>query len=256
MRSTSHFFQAIKKNATMTGASVCRRIAAFELAASEALDPQVLASKISSKSDRKKYDFASGLKRDLRRTRAALRDCSGRHYSNEGSPVLACKFLALFEYTGGQIANLNRILQNLKEQNEASFEPECFFVGVNDDELIILLDKFWKEEYDVDCENVFRPANTNMTQNVERDQRRGRSYEEENLQSLEQDCCLICRQFVQSHQRLAIRACVYHIHCLQCAGCGAPLSKKMDFVSFDGNVLCSVTCIRLYDAQHIRQQRK
>jgi hypothetical protein len=110
-----------------------------------------MASQISSKSsDRKKYDFRSGLQRDLLKTRAALRQCVR---SKQFGFCSSCTtFGQLFEHTEGQIANLNRVLQNLKRVEEIDFDPELFLVGVNDDQTIQLKQRFWKEEYIVDSE--------------------------------------------------------------------------------------------------------
>jgi hypothetical protein len=59
-------------NQTTMLLSLQSRIAAFEQAAADAADMTLSAYKVSKKSDRKKYAFATGLSNDLRRTRNAL----------------------------------------------------------------------------------------------------------------------------------------------------------------------------------------
>lgn len=247
------------------GRSLNSRIAAFEEAAAQCVDPEVLANKISAKSDRKKYDFATGLSRDLASTRLALKQCCSVCQAepvgdsvkeSSQSLQLACAFQMLFEHTEGKIANLNRILQNLRDQREISFQPECFFRGVHDSERIVLLDKFWREEYAVTSNNVFRPENSNRTLCVERKQRRGRSYEEEILQTIGRNHrCLICGDTVSDRQRLRVRTHAYHITCLNCAVCGAKLRQRLDFLTFDGSICCGTSCVQRYDAAHLCQKR-
>ena len=47
-------------------------------------------------------------------------------------------FYHLYTATEGRIANLNRVLQNLKRAGEVSFQPECFFMGYNVSEIIVI----------------------------------------------------------------------------------------------------------------------
>jgi hypothetical protein len=225
--------------------SLQSRIEAFERAAAEATDTQVMASKISQKSDRKKYDFCRGLKNDLMNTRAALRACS------DDSGI--CTFGELFSYTGGRIANLNRILQNLKSAREVRFDPECFFMGVHNDQVIELLDQFWNEGYAVDEVSVFRPGWT--ATDVPENDRRGRSYVKENLTTMNVFHCFACAKRVKAKDRITIRACVYHIKCISCVVCGSNPRRKADYITFDGKICCSSDCVRQYDAAHVRQVR-
>ena len=239
-----------------------KRIAAFEQAAADAVNPERMAAKISFRSDRKKYDFADGLRRDLLATRAALRHCcccsvAARSRtitsSRRSSSTSCCTFQHLFKYTDGHIANLNRVLQNLKNANEVTFSPECFFIGVNCHEKIRLLDKFWNEEYMVNAENVFRWTNT--TTDARLLSHKGRSYVEENRQTMRVHHCASCHQHVGAYDRLAIRDKVFHLKCLRCIVCGASPSQKMDYLTFDGEICCGSDCIRRYDGAHVHQQR-
>jgi hypothetical protein len=225
--------------------SLQSRIEAFEWAAAEATDAQAMASKISEKSDRKKYDFCRGLKNDLINTRAALRACSDHNGM--------CTFGELFSYTGGRIANLNRILQNLKSAREVRFEPECFFMGVHNEEVIELLGQFWNEKYTVDEASVFRHGW--IPTDVPENDRRGRSYVKENLTTMDVFHCFQCAKRVKAKDRITIRAHVYHMKCIFCVVCGSSLRRKADYITFDGQICCSPDCLRQYDASHVRQER-
>lgn len=160
-----------------------------------------------------------------------------------------------FIFTEGRIANLNRILQNLKSQGEIHFEPECFFMGVHDQEAIELLDGFWKEEYKVDETSAFRPFLSYYLKHVAHEDRRGRSYVAENLKTLHESHCSSCSKRVESRDRITIRGRVFHMKCISCVVCGASLRQKADYLSFDGQVCCSSTCVRQYDASHVTQKR-
>lgn len=230
-----------------TTSSLQSRIAAFEQAAADAIDPEMMAAKISAKSDRKKYAFASALANDLRHTRAAL-----RAVASDGEE--SCTFASLYKYADGSIANLNRVLQNMKEANEISFAPECFFAGVHDHEVIILHKQFWKEAYKVDEENVFRPGR--LFKNVIEEERKGRSYVAEDRETRHVTECSVCSRQVCVEERITIRAQVFHLSCLSCAVCGACPRQKKDYITFDGQVCCSSDCIQRYDAAHIRQRRE
>lgn len=221
------------------------RIKAFERAAAAATDAQVMASKVSEKSDRKKYDFCTGLRNDLANTRSALRACS------DDSGI--CTFGELFSYTGGRIANLNRILQNLKSAGEVRFDPECFFMGMHNEQEIELLEQFWKEDYIVDETSVFRQG-CNALDVPEKD-RRGRSYVNENLKTIHVFHCSACSERVKAKDRITVRACVYHLKCITCVACGSNPRRKADYITFDGQVCCSSDCVRQYDGAHVRQER-
>lgn len=147
----------------MSPTSLQLKIASFENAARAAVDPQVMAKKISAKSDRKKYRFAEGLSRDLKKTRSALRAVAAEDY---------CTFGALYTHTEGNIANLNRVLHNLKQSEEIYYSPavEMFLAGVHDDEVISLLPQFWTEDYQVDETNVFRSGQSRV--NVDEENRK------------------------------------------------------------------------------------
>jgi hypothetical protein len=253
-----------------------RRIRALEEAASNAVDPEIMASKVSSRSkDRKKYDFSAGLQRDLLKTRAALYECAlqnsqgkllvgdknkDHHCASSTSRILGntttgCTFGQLFALTAGEIANLNRVLENLKQAGEISFHPECFFLGRNDDDDIVLLGAFWKQAYMVDSINVFRCSGaTNSIADPKK--RKGRSYVEENLATYQQQHCASCLQLVDRIDRLTIRSKVFHRQCLQCVVCGSNPRQKLYFLTFDANICCSHECVRTYDGAHILQERR
>ena len=247
MRSPSPFPRESRNGSSHdTGMPALRaRIKAFEQAAAAATDAQVMASKVSEKSDRKKYDFCAGLRNDLANTRAALRACS--------DDIGICTFGELFSYTGGRIANLNRVLQNLKRAREVHFEPECFFMGMHNEQEIELMEQFWKEEYIVDEASVFRQGWTAM--DVPEKDRRGRSYVKENLKTMHAFHCSACTKRVKAKDRITVRACVYHLKCISCVVCGSSPRRKADYITFDGQVCCSSDCVRQYDGAHVRQER-
>lgn len=228
-----------------TTTSIQRRIAAFEQAAANAVDPQIMAAKISEKKDRKKYNFVGGLSRDTHCARAALRAVA--------SDDDCCTFGDLFQYTEGRIANLNRVLQNLKRANEIQFEPECFLKSMNDNEQIQLLEPFWKEMYKVSEENIFRPGRSSL--NVPQKGRKGRSFVEENVKTMHVYECCACARYVKAEERITIRAQVFHLSCLSCTVCGASPRQKKDYITFDGRVCCSYECFLKYDGAHLRQER-
>ena len=205
-----------------------------------------MAAKISEKSDRKKYKFAQGLSNDLKHTRAALRTVASEN---------RCTFGYLYEYTEGRIANLNRVLQNMKRANEIEFadEIEMFLSGVHDNEEIALLPKFWNEEYQVDETNVFRPGRMNI--NVPEEDRRGRSYVAEDIATRHLSECCACSSSVKTEDRMTIRGQVFHLKCIKCAVCGSSLSQKKDYITFDAQICCSAECIHRYDAANVQQQR-
>jgi len=228
----------------MSPTSLQMRIAAFEQAAADAVDPQMMAAKISEHSDRKKYDFCKGLTHDLQRTRTALRATASKN---------CCTFGKLYRYTEGRIANLNRVLQNMKQANEIHFTPECFFESIHDDEEIKLLEQFWREEYEVDEENVFRSGI--FTHDIPEEDRKGRSYVAEDRETRNVQKCFACLRRVKAEERITIRARVFHLSCITCAVCGASLRQKKDYITFDGQICCSSECIQQYDGAHLRQQR-
>mmetsp|Transcript_20114 Transcript_20114/g.58162 ORF Transcript_20114/g.58162 Transcript_20114/m.58162 type:complete len:245 (-) Transcript_20114:184-918(-) len=234
------------------------RVAAFERAAAAATDPKTMAAKISEKSDRKKYAFADGLARDLANTRAALRTCAQARMSERVEDIsgrMYCTFGELFEQTGGKIANLNRILQNLRSAGEIAYQPEVCFSSMHNKEEIDPLEIFWAQDsmYEVNSENVFRPGRPTM--DIPEAARRGRSYVKENLATINVKECALCGKEVAALDRMTIRNDVYHIRCIQCMVCGANPSKKADFLTFDGGVCCGTECVRMYDAAHLKQER-
>jgi len=248
----------------MTSLSIIqKRIATLEKAAADAVDPEIMASKISSTSKRvhKQYNFCLGLQHDVERTRTALLACcreggGGGKSSTDTSSYYSTTFGALFDYTGGEIANLNRVLQNLKHAQEISFRPECFFVGPHDHEIIVLQDAFfWKNNnYAVDDSNAFRRHDDKVSPEQKR---HGRSYVQENLATLHVTTCWTCQKSVLDEQdRWTIRGHVFHRACLSCVVCGSHPRSKSDFVTFDGHICCSTDCIRQYDGAHIQQERK
>jgi hypothetical protein len=234
-------------------AQLLTKIAAFEQAAADASDSRIMARKISEKSDRTKYAFADGLRRDLEKTRSALKACAS---SASNGASCSCTFGELYAFTEGRIANLNKILQNLRKAKEVRFKPECFFDGVHDDEAIELLDYFWKEAYAVNERNVFRPSRNALVKDTPQDKRRGRSYFEENEKTRHVRHCSVCRERVSAEERITIRACVFHMKCISCAMCTARLRQKADYITFDGQICCGADCIRQYDAAHRYQTRQ
>eukprot|EP00516_Mucochytrium_quahogii_P011565 CAMPEP_0203784920 /NCGR_PEP_ID=MMETSP0100_2-20121128/737_1 /ASSEMBLY_ACC=CAM_ASM_000210 /TAXON_ID=96639 /ORGANISM=" , Strain NY0313808BC1" /LENGTH=244 /DNA_ID=CAMNT_0050686961 /DNA_START=653 /DNA_END=1388 /DNA_ORIENTATION=+ len=175
-----------------SGGGLKSRIAAFEAAAAEAADPKHMAAKISEFSDRKKYNFASGLQHDVVATREAM-----KAVSKDGKK---CMFGQVYEFTDGQIANLNRVLQNLKKAGEISFENEVFYQGQDDLAEITFLQPFFDEMYKVDGDNCFRPGR-NM-RDVPEDERLGRSYVQENLDTCGVTKCFECGEEVGDQERL------------------------------------------------------
>jgi len=225
--------------------SIRDRIEALNQAAANAVDPDIVAAKISAYSDRKKYAFAEGLQNDLRATRAALRSCcASRSHTTFGE---------VFTHTAGSIANLNRVLQNLRKAREIEFEPECFFDGVHNDEIIELRHRFWEEEYTISESNVFQPGR--VSKETPENERRGRSYVTENLKTQTTHHCCVCREEVNAEDRITVRANVYHLKCISCTVCQCSPRQKADYVTFDGQLCCSVACIQKYDAAHLRQER-
>lgn len=229
----------------MTPTTLQMKIAAFEQAAADAVDPHFLSRKISDKSDKKKYQFAAGLDRDLQQTRAALREIAT---NND-----CCTFGDLFRFTEGRIANLNRVLQNMKQANEIHFQPECFFHAVHDDEVIQLLEQFWVEAYNVNESNVFRTSV--LTMDVAEKDRKGRSYVAEDMKTRHVWECCACERRVKPEERITVRAHVFHLSCLSCVVCGTSPRQKKDYITFDGRICCSAECIQKYDGAHLRQER-
>jgi hypothetical protein len=162
-----------------------------------------------------------------------------------------CTFGELFTYTEGRIANINRVLQNLKRASkEIRFQPECFFMGMYDDETIEILDTFWSEEYKVDGINVFRSSVSIFTNEatVPEKDRKGRttSYVEEQLETMHAFHCTSCTERAEERERITIRGRVYHdMNCLSCVVCHTSPRRKVDYLTFDGQICCSGTaCVR------------
>lgn len=257
------------------------RIAALEQAAMDGEDPYIMALKVSDHSDMKKYNFCDGLQHDLEETRHALRiccDCCGD--STNVNSQHATTFATLFQFTEGRIANLNRVLQNLKRAGEISFVSECFLMGMSNSyqEKIVLLPNFFEsnnnEVYSVSPNNVHRASrlgfvpqqdelgttsgdnNNSIDIMIPREQRKGRSYEEENLATMHCQQCFTCQQEITNqNDRIAVRGNVYHLQCLTCATCGASFRRKQVFMTFDGCICCTSDCLRQYDGAHRHQNR-
>lgn len=225
--------------------SMAARIAAFQQAAKDATDPVLMVKKVAAISDKAKYKFKDGMNRDLVATRAALRAVSG------GSD--SCCFGELYDHIDGQIANLNKVLQNLRAAGEVAFEQEMFLKGTHDDALITLLEKFYEGEYSVEDDNVFRAREY---KDVAEAERHGRSYVKENLATLGVTICATCDVEVSVLERMTVRDKVYHLRCLKCAQCGATPREKADYLSFDGQAMCSAACVSMYDASHLSQKRQ
>jgi hypothetical protein len=242
-----------KKRRAENSSSVESRVKELEEAVLVSNDPTRMAAAVSSRHQTKRfygYDFSGGLERDLEATRDALRVCCK-------TTEMVCTFGDLFEYTQGKIANLNRILQNLKETGEVHFDVECFFQGRHDSERIVLLEKFWERSgYRVSCETVYRPGRALV--DVPLSDRCGRSYVAENIQTRAIHTCCACGQPIwnEDTERMTMRGRVYHLQCITCAVCGSSPKHKQDYVTYNGNFCCSADCVRRYDAAHVVQQRK
>ena len=116
-------------------------------------DGRLARKRISGRSCHKQYNFAAGLQHDVEATRKALRACCcyrNNEFLSTTKPscsmtttATATTFRALFVASDGHIANLNRVLQNLKRAREIDFALECFFMGYNDEQENVLLDAFF-----------------------------------------------------------------------------------------------------------------
>ena len=200
---------------------------------------------VSERSDRKKYNFVAGLQRDVEATRTVLRRLG---------PVST--FGEVFQEADGLIANLTRALQNLRRAGEITFEGKMLLKGRDDDIKIALTDLFYREnKFRVTNENCFRALG--VFREIPQDQRRGRSYDEENL--IYKEFCAVCGQRPEPGDRITIRDKAYHLHCLCCARCGANLRSKPspgDYLTFDAKACCSSACTKAYDAAHTQQDRR
>mmetsp|Transcript_14433 Transcript_14433/g.43743 ORF Transcript_14433/g.43743 Transcript_14433/m.43743 type:complete len:229 (+) Transcript_14433:42-728(+) len=202
-------------------------------------------NEVSFVSDRKKYNYAAGLERDVSATRHALRRVT--------QSTNRTTFAALFREVDGAIANLTRALQNLRREGEIQFEGDMLLQGRDDDAVIELRESFYREAYHVDQENCFRSVTSCFE-----GERRGRSYEAENEQTRAQSLrCAVCGEFAALGDRLAVRGRVYHFRCLRCAVCHAGLrANTQEYLSFDARPCCSSACLQRYDAAHLRQERR
>ena len=221
--------------------------------------------RVSGLSSSKRYNYGLGLRNDLQATRRVLQMCCQRH---DPQSYYYCTFARIFAESEGKIANLNRILQNLKRVGEVSFRPECFFVGHNDTEKIWLLEPFWQSLgerpsskskcYTVDASNIYRARCNHYINNQTGTQPcRRRSYEAENRATMHQSACNVCGQLVPSHNcRLTIRGQLFHVRCVRCRQCQARLRQAVDYMTFDGEVCCSPRCLQSYNGAHIRQARQ
>jgi hypothetical protein len=233
--------------------ALSQRVKEFEAAAAAAADAKAQAAKISETSDRSKYKYAAGMAHDLALTRAALRDLVLAKGTAVGAPRAAVTFGELYTYQAGEIANLNKVLQNLKKAGELESKCEIFFAGKDDKQEIVLLAPFWAAEYAIDNDNVFR--NKVKLVDVPEQERRGRSYVSENLASRGVHDCLKCGEDVEEMQRVTVRGKVIHMRCIKCVQCGASPRVRADFVTFDGQLACSPECIQRYDGSHQTQRR-
>ena len=223
------------------------RLRQFEKVEEDANNEEVQAKFISDNSDRKKYNFVSGLGNDVKATRDVLTEAS----NGTGT----CKYgdvFALADEQGG-IANLSRVLQNLKKAEEIHFKPEIMFQGEHKDEVIELLPAFQESSYEVTDKNCFQKPIADTV--VPHEQRKGRSYIQENQATRGVTTCHKCGEEVAAEQRLAFRGQVYHTFCLSCAQCSQPIRDKIANVTFDGKIACSAACIKAYDGIHQQQTR-
>jgi len=200
--------------------------------------------KIGEKSDRKKYNFVEGLAKDVMTTREMIDKLSEeRGYTT---------FKEIFEESEGMIANLNRVLQNLKKSGEIDYpdEVEIFLQGQND--LIKICPVFSSQHYIPSTENCYQK---DLGGEISIDTRRGRNYYDENLATSGVTDCSICKKHIDTVQRLVIRGKVYHRNCIKCTFCERHPSENVDFVSFDGNIFCGARCLFQYDSTHRIQER-
>lgn len=202
---------------------------------------------ISGVSDKKKYNFVSGLENDVKSTRKLLIEASEENNS--------CTFGQIFNLAdnSGGVANLTRALQNLKKAKEIHFEPEVMFQGENDDEIIHILPEFKEGKYQVTDDNCFRKPIADSA--VPEELRHGRSYFQENKATENVKTCFTCNNQVNEQDRFVFRGHVYHVQCVTCSNCSAPIRDKIANVSFDGKVMCSAACIKSYDGQNQKQNR-
>eukprot|EP00009_Paramoeba_aestuarina_P009157 CAMPEP_0201520860 /NCGR_PEP_ID=MMETSP0161_2-20130828/12955_1 /ASSEMBLY_ACC=CAM_ASM_000251 /TAXON_ID=180227 /ORGANISM="Neoparamoeba aestuarina, Strain SoJaBio B1-5/56/2" /LENGTH=240 /DNA_ID=CAMNT_0047919369 /DNA_START=25 /DNA_END=743 /DNA_ORIENTATION=+ len=237
--------------------SVDHLVEKFKQKQEEAHDPAVLSKYISEKSDRKKYNFAGGLERDVIATRTALSIlCLAREKRAQSIHTQQpyCTFGELFDKADedGGIANLIRVLQNLKRQKEIYFLPEMLYQHQHTHEPIYLLPAFDNGNYHVHCENVFR--STIDQKDVPLEKRLGKSHIMENLETEGKKRCHKCGEEVLGGlERVVFRGEVYHGRCLKCAHCGSGMREGTGgegglHVTFDGGPCCSVHCLQMYDA--------
>ena len=223
-------------------------------------DDNQVRTRVSGISTTKRYNFGMGPQRDLLATRKALRVCCQRHASHKN----CCTFHELFVQSNGQIANLNRVLQNLRRTGEIDFEPECFFVGYNDTKVITLLESFRQSMATnsrsassvPDQTNLFRAShNQPFVRFTPHSKRHGQSFGLDNRLTQDQHTCQACLQWVDDPDRLTIRGRLFHYRCVQCRQCRAFLRRSVDFIAFDGGVCCSLACMQRYDGAHVHQRR-
>eukprot|EP00808_Paulinella_micropora_P002513 g6808.t1 len=111
--------------------SVSSIAAAFQAQLQEEWDPN---KKAGEKSDRKKYDYVGGLNRDL----DTLRDVLAYLPTDQNGCV---SFGAIFKEADrrGGIANLIKVLQNLRAAGEIDFKGQILFQGTDDNVPIRIL---------------------------------------------------------------------------------------------------------------------
>eukprot|EP00339_Tiarina_fusa_P019106 CAMPEP_0117061534 /NCGR_PEP_ID=MMETSP0472-20121206/42831_1 /TAXON_ID=693140 ORGANISM="Tiarina fusus, Strain LIS" /NCGR_SAMPLE_ID=MMETSP0472 /ASSEMBLY_ACC=CAM_ASM_000603 /LENGTH=197 /DNA_ID=CAMNT_0004780233 /DNA_START=32 /DNA_END=621 /DNA_ORIENTATION=- len=195
--------------------NIQKQVAKFTQNEIDAKREDVQSKFISENSDRKKYNFVSGLDHDVKSTRTTISQASGNNsYCTFGD------VFSLADEMGG-IANLSRALQNLKKTGEIYFEPEIMYQGMHKNERIEILDGFKNEGYKVTEENCFQKELAPDV--VPQELRRGRSYIQENMATSNVNECCLCQAHVAPADRMTVRGKVFHVSCLSCAQCSAPI---------------------------------
>jgi hypothetical protein len=241
---------------------IASKISFWDQAVAEHTNPHVMANNIShgNRGCQTQHSFGTALQGDLVATRKALSECAtGQEHDGKSA---ACTFQTLFEHTGGQIANLNRVLQRLKSAGEVAFAPECFLTRVNDQDIIYLLETFYTPAYTVNAQTMYREDHKYPNKHVPHEERKGRSHAQDAicLKDRPHDklkwLCQTCGDLILSQKdRVTIRSDVYHFKCVKCIVCGASLRVQKSYMTYDGNNCCGPACIRRYDGANVNQNR-
>jgi hypothetical protein len=214
---------------------IASKISFWDQAVADHTNPHVMAHNIShgDRGCQTQHSFGTALQGDLVATRKALSECATvtvNEQEHDGKSTACCTFQTLFEHTGGQIANLNRVLQRLKSVGEVAFAPECFLTRVNDQDIIYLLETFYTPAYTVNAQTMYREHHQYPNKHVPHEERKGRSHAQDAicLKGRRQDklkwLCQTCGGLILSQKdRMTIRSDVYHVKCVKCIVCVVPV---------------------------------